>query len=568
MEIPTLCVAMVLICVVALAQPADGPPVALNARDFGAVGDGQADDTAAIQAAMDAAGKAEGGIVWLPRGNYRCAGHLEIPDNVTLQGVFTVPTAWTQMKGTTLLPEEGHGTEDGPAFISLGLNSTLKGLTVFYPKQDLNAIAPYPWCVAGRGPDNPSIVDVLLVNPYKAVDFATQNSGRHYIRNLYGQPLRIGISVDKCYDVGRIENVHFWPFWSWDSKTQVPEFLRRNGEAFVFGRTDWEYVLNTFCFGYKVGYRFIATQSGACNGNFLGIGADAANVAVQVEQCQGIGLLITNGEFVSFLDPEPTEVVTEKTNSGLVQFSNCAFWGPAHQIARLEGTGATSFSQCHFVHWDRAGQGTPAIDCRSGDLTISGCRFAASSPGVHLGPDVRTATVYGNHFAGKVQVRDDSEGDVQVGLNVTTHRPPKPIALEEGAAAADDADGEPRFSSEGTWTAVSDDGYQQGRAVWAAKGDGTAKATWTVPLPAIGMYDVYVYYGPDPNHDHAPDAAYTVRHAYGEETVSVDQTMATGEWLLLGTYLFGESAVVSLSNAASGNVVADAVKLVPRKGAG
>jgi len=342
---------------------------------------------------------------------------------VTLQGVWTVPTAWTQLKGTTLLAEEGKGSEDGPPFITLGRNATLKGLTIFYPEQDPNDLQPYPWCVASSGADDPSIVDVLMVNPYRAVDFATRNSGRHYIRNLYGQPLRTGISVDKCYDVGRIENVHFWPFWTWDAKTQVQEFQRENGEAFVFGRTDWEYVLNTFCFGYKVGYRFIATESGACNGNFLGIGADWTNVAVQVDQCQGIGLLITNGEFVSAMAPEPTEVLVAETNTGLVQFTNCAFWGPADRIASINGSGSVSFNQCHFAQWDTPKQGRYALECLGGDLTVSACRFAAGAPGIHLGPAVRTAAIFGNHFAGEPQVVNDSRGDVQVGLNVSGLKP-------------------------------------------------------------------------------------------------------------------------------------------------
>ncbi len=419
---------LLLLAVWAQAQPPDDaldapPPVALNARDFGALGDGKTDDTAAISAALDAAREAGGGIVWLPRGNYRVATHLSVPDDVTLQGVWTVPTAWTQLKGTTLLAEEGKGSEDGPPFITLGRNATLKGLTIFYPEQDPNDLQPYPWCVASSGADDPSIVDVLMVNPYRAVDFATRNSGRHYIRNLYGQPLRTGISVDKCYDVGRIENVHFWPFWTWDAKTQVQEFQRENGEAFVFGRTDWEYVLNTFCFGYKVGYRFIATESGACNGNFLGIGADWTNVAVQVDQCQGIGLLITNGEFVSAMAPEPTEVLVAETNTGLVQFTNCAFWGPADRIASINGSGSVSFNQCHFAQWDTPKQGRYALECLGGDLTVSACRFAAGAPGIHLGPAVRTAAIFGNHFAGEPQVVNDSRGDVQVGLNVSGLKP-------------------------------------------------------------------------------------------------------------------------------------------------
>ena len=44
----------------------------------------------------------------------------------------------------------------------------------------------------------------------------------------------------------------------------------------MFARTDWEYVFNTFSYGYALGYHFIQTKSGACNGNFLGIGADMA----------------------------------------------------------------------------------------------------------------------------------------------------------------------------------------------------------------------------------------------------------------------------------------------------
>ena len=34
-----------------------------------------------------------------------------------------------------------------------------------------------------------------------------------------------------------------------------------HGEAFIFGRSDWQYVLNTFCFGYNVGYKFIQTTA-------------------------------------------------------------------------------------------------------------------------------------------------------------------------------------------------------------------------------------------------------------------------------------------------------------------
>jgi hypothetical protein len=51
-----------------------------NVRLFGAVGDGQADDTAAIQAAIDSL-SSTGGIVFLPAGRYRVMGQLVLPND-------------------------------------------------------------------------------------------------------------------------------------------------------------------------------------------------------------------------------------------------------------------------------------------------------------------------------------------------------------------------------------------------------------------------------------------------------------------------------------------------------
>ncbi len=62
-----------------------------------------------------------------------------------------------------------------------------------------------------------------------------------------GQPINIGIYVDHIYDIGRIEDVHFNPWYAPD-KTFMSHQLRK-GRAFVFARTDWEYVFNTFAFG-------------------------------------------------------------------------------------------------------------------------------------------------------------------------------------------------------------------------------------------------------------------------------------------------------------------------------
>lgn len=58
----------------------------LSVRDFGAIGDGVADDTAAIQAAIDALFAAGGGDLFFPRGTYRTTAPLQWKSFVNLVG--------------------------------------------------------------------------------------------------------------------------------------------------------------------------------------------------------------------------------------------------------------------------------------------------------------------------------------------------------------------------------------------------------------------------------------------------------------------------------------------------
>lgn len=391
-----------------------------NVKDFGARGDGATSETAAFQRALDSTHQAGGGTVYAPPGRYLFRDTLNIPEGVTLRGSFSCLPSHTGLRdhgqpkpgedGTAFLVTAGRGNEDGQPFITLNTNSSIAGLTIYYPEQVTDA-APiaYPWTIAMRG-KNPAAFDLELLNPYQGID-ASRNE-RHNVRNICGQPLRRGIFIDAIYDIGRVENVHLNPWWSGHGR--VFQWQMENGEAFILGRADWEYVLNTFCYGYRVGYKFIHTKTGECNGNFLGIGADNCNRAVLVEQSAPYGLLITNGEFTSFTGDDPTMVEVLETNNGVVRFSNSAFWGPCNQIAKIAGQGTVGFSDCTFVEWhkDRA-----AIQASSGSVLIRGCEFRQNQPHISLAEGVARGIITGNLFTGPAQIHNAAAKNVQIGLN-------------------------------------------------------------------------------------------------------------------------------------------------------
>ncbi len=373
-----------------LLSSQQAPQGAIDVHTFGAKGDGHTDDTAAFQRALTAAG--QGGTVYAPPGNYDFKGSLDMPPGVALIGSWQSVPAHNGIRdkglpkptdgGTTFLVQGGRGSEAGPPFVTVSTNDTLKGVVIYYPDQDpAKQPEAYPYAIAMRG-KNPAVLDVELLNPYNGID-ASQNE-RHLIRNVQGQPLRRGIFVDAIYDIGRIENVHFNPWWS--VQPAVLNWQQEHGEAFIFGRSDWQYCLNTFAFGYNVGYRFIETANGSCNGNFVGIGADDSFTAIQVDQCAPFGLLITNGEFVSFHGPDPTMLRVSASNTGEVKLSNCAFWGPCNRVAVIDGKGVTSLSDCTLVQWGGKQGDQPAIDILGGNAMIRGCSFREDKLDVRIGP--------------------------------------------------------------------------------------------------------------------------------------------------------------------------------------
>ncbi|MCE5200466.1 MAG: glycosyl hydrolase family 28-related protein [Armatimonadota bacterium] len=405
-----------------------------NVDTFGAKGDGKTDNTKSFQKALDAASKDGGGIVDVPTGQFLIKGHLNIPKYVTLKGTMQAPPAAmpvgidnrtereiseSMTNCSTLLAVENKGNEDGTPFIQMNTQSTITGIRIYYPDQNDTNPIQYPWCIRGSG-DNNSLINVMVLNPWKGVDFGTKEVGRHYIHGLYGQPLKVGLYISRCYDVGRVEDVHFWCFWS----LKAQDWTRENGVAFMISRTDFQFVSNSFCWMYHIGFLFTTGDMGpaGCGGVMLtNCSADGQGLGVVIEDSQWHAGITFNNSFIW------GKVIVKPTNHGLVRFNTCTFnpsaIDPAHNI-EASGNGDVSFNQCNFIY-----RTTPSIvaDCRA--LNVSSCEFMAledcqdrpkdyEAETIQLGAKLKGATILGNRFRMNSNVKNESQGKVAIDNNI------------------------------------------------------------------------------------------------------------------------------------------------------
>jgi pectate lyase-like protein len=404
------------------ARPVAMPGGWIDATDFGAVGDGRSDDTKALQDALDAAAANNKPICHLPPGHYRLNGSLLVPPGVTLQGASGGVPHSEHPIGTVLLAYGGRGEADGAALITLRPNGIIRNLIIHYPEQKLPDVQPYPWTIRADG-ELCQVTDVTLTNPYQALDFGTKWNELHIVRNVFGCPLKTGMFIDQCTDIGRVENVHFNPnFWTRMALEpryaggDIKAYLEQNLVGFKIGKTDWEYMTNCFVIFPRIGFHFADFGHGAGNAVITQSGSDICPVAVRVDNVQAhAGVQFVNGQIMA-------RVEIGADNRGPVKFTNCGFWGVpglAEQIIK-RGPSTLMLSACHFTGWDRDGKGAPCIRADGGRLTVNGCEFMdMNKRQIVLSKGLQAATIFGCLLRGTEGVIDQSGADVQIGLNTT-----------------------------------------------------------------------------------------------------------------------------------------------------
>ena len=115
----------------AIAQEAPLHGAWADVRAFGAVGDGKADDTAAIQRAIDYTATTTQGVVFFPPGGYKITDRLRVDRNVDLMGVgiaFGSQIIPVNTDAITILGADWPGGH--------GFRNHIKGLTIMMNHAD------------------------------------------------------------------------------------------------------------------------------------------------------------------------------------------------------------------------------------------------------------------------------------------------------------------------------------------------------------------------------------------------------------------------------------------------
>jgi F5/8 type C domain/Pectate lyase superfamily protein len=373
-------------------------------QEYGAVGDGTTDDTAAFQKALDSvfhSGHSGGGVVFVPAGTYAFYGNLKIPNGVTLHGDWK---DWTTGAGGavgTTFKVFTTGSADGTPFINVDDSSALRGVNIWYPNQDAANITPYPFTLQ-VGTDS-EVQNVALVNSYQGI---ISKGPKHILSTVIGTPLLMGIQLDSIADIVHTEDIRFSPdIWSKSGLPGAPlangpqaAWMRANGTGMRLQRVDGQLNMDTRISGYHVGIEAKKGDSGTAGATFYSGSITHCGTALLAEQMPGaLGLMFAN----MTLDGDIAVNRTDTTSAANVLFSHCTIIGRHGTAVSMNGNGSQSwmqFQSCSITGTLQLNQGVfNAVNCAlSGSpqckigvqatmASFTGCTFSPSKNIVNQG---------------------------------------------------------------------------------------------------------------------------------------------------------------------------------------
>ncbi len=351
--------------------------VTISARNFGAKGDGVTDDTAAIQAAIDAAAKSTG-VAHLPAGKYLITNSLVIPANVTLLGEGR---HW-ENRATQI-----HIKKDGfPGIRLTGFWASVKGLHILYPDNtNMKEPTRHPPAIqieAGHA----AVEDIDLSLAWDGISTPPggANAGQSVFKNITGFAHNVGLRLAGPVDVVRIEDVHWFiphgvdafgnsPYY-YDNRVgfeiQNVDGLVMTRCFMIFGKTFFHQTGKGSSLGHHISQCWVEhVQNGFVIEGICGLVLSDSNILIH--KPDGCGIKLTM----------PSLYYNATISNTQVRYCGAGS-GPAVLYSPTEP---------HFRNW----------------LGITNCQFDTplNGPSVVIGPKAQRATIQGTHITGKPAIK-------------------------------------------------------------------------------------------------------------------------------------------------------------------
>lgn len=342
-----------------------------NVVDYGAVSSNDVrripsqDSTQAFQQALDAAGAAGGGTVYVPAGVYRLDGALTVPTGVELRGSFeSAHYGNGTHRGTQLCAYGNKDNENGAPLITLSENSGVKGMTVFYPEQgysdkaliDEEKAHAYPPTV--RANKGTWVQNMAMIGTYTAIDAMTNRCDDIVITDVTGAAMYATLIMGHGTDGGVVQNLHFnYSGWTQqgrygncpngtitaDGVTRrddlLGDYTTRVTKGLILG--DVKNVNFFSCFNIIVAEQIVLESDpytgGSFDGTMWGVAFDAATYGVVGEAGCDADLTVVSSMGVFNRQGGGYNVWTKPGFTGTVSLFNADAWDAASNLVYVEG---------------------------------------------------------------------------------------------------------------------------------------------------------------------------------------------------------------------------------------
>jgi autotransporter-associated beta strand protein len=376
-------------------------------QEYGAVGDGVTDDSAAFQRAINAvynSGGNGGGVIYVPPAQYAFYTNITVPTGVTLHGDWTDWTRGTNgLVGTTFDVYYGAGQSNAMPFIKTSISASLRDINIWYPNQNPSSITAYPFAIEAAS--DVVVQNVVLVNAYQGI---LCGGSEFILSSVIGTPLFMGVSTTGTIaDICQTEDVRFSPaVWPASLLPNAPAvgdpyatWMRTYGTGIQVFRLDGLINVNTEISGYNVGLDFelnSAGQAGCAFYNGWVTNCATAMLAQEMQTAEGLEV----SDFT--LDGDIAISRTHTTNDAAAEFDNCqiigrdgtavsclgANWQSSMSFQNctisnamsLAGPGVFNLVNCHLL-----GSTQCVMSATANRAGFTGCTFAPSQKIINNG---------------------------------------------------------------------------------------------------------------------------------------------------------------------------------------